>query len=290
MGRGGGEASAKERRCQVKFALTEGERLASSCVRRRVRSTKCARGEGGLLKIFAAVNITRGERKKDFFLPVLSANYIYAHTQLTPSSRLCILMISPPPSCMEISLSHPSLDPLPPRFAQELRRYQPSSRHQAHPCLYIDSTSTTHQTNLSEQQSKSQNWRIRLFFSRSLWAGKKSSSLISLFFIRLLPMQLTSCFTFDSPPPSEQLELPTTCGPGIALDQDRDFCSWGLTTKQSCSFRWASGLAMEKRNIQRRYNKTWTDSRSAKADRDLQGVWPHEEEMSQDLAFSKENR
>ncbi len=224
------EASAKERRCQVKFALTEGERLASSCVRRRVRSTKCARGEGGLLKIFAAVNITRGERKKDFFLPVLSANYIYAHTQLTPSSRLCILMISPPPSCMEISLSHPSLDPLPPRFAQELRRYQPSSRHQAHPCLYIDSTSTTHQTNLSEQQSKSQNWRIRLFFSRSLWAGKKSSSLISLFFIRLLPMQLTSCFTFDSPPPSEQLELPTTCGPGIALDQDRDFCSWGLTT------------------------------------------------------------
>ncbi len=79
-------------------------------------------------------------------------------------------------------------------------------------------------------------------------------------------------------------------GPGIALDQDRDFCSWGLTTKLSCSFRWAAELAMEKRNIQRRYNITWTDSRSAKADRDLQGVWPHDEEMSQDLAFSKENR
>ncbi len=127
----------------------------------------------------------------------------------------------------------------------------------------------------TKQTSACNSPRVRIgefvsFFPRSLWAGKKSSSLTSLFFIRLLPMQLTSCFAFDSPPPSEQLELPTTCGPGIALDQDRDFCSWGLTTKLSCSFRWASGLAMEKRNIQRRYNITWTDSRSAKAGRDLQ--------------------
>ncbi len=59
------EASAKERRCQVKFALTEEERRASSCLRRRTQYEM--RNGGGLLKNFAAVNITRGEKKKDFF-------------------------------------------------------------------------------------------------------------------------------------------------------------------------------------------------------------------------------
>ena len=171
MGRDGGEASAKERRCQVKFALTEGERRASSCGRRRTHY-EMRKEEGGLLKIFAAVNISRGEKKRFFCRYCLRILYTYAHTQLTPSSRLCILMISPPSSCMEISLSHPSLRFLPDLLKNSAAIYRRLGIER-NACLYIDSTSTTHQTNLSVQQSKSQNWRIRLFFSPFALGGEK---------------------------------------------------------------------------------------------------------------------
>ncbi len=127
MGRDGGEASAKERRCQVKFALTEGERRASSCGRRRTHY-EMRKEEGGLLKIFAAVNISRGEKKK-IFLPVLSANIIYVRAYAIDSVLPSVHSNDLATPALHGNLPESPFAPLPPRFAKELRRYLPSSRH-----------------------------------------------------------------------------------------------------------------------------------------------------------------